>query len=122
MHQFFDLVGIADHLYREFRMGGKLFCLCPELIVLSGEEYRLNIELASDKFLENGGDVATADPAGVDENGEFLRIEPESPPGGLGVCLADLFELGMQGQARDLDLFVGNAVVDQLAASIFIRD
>ena len=72
-----DLIGIADNLDRKVCVRGQRLGFGAQFLVAPGEKNRLHVEFAAHEFAENFRNVAAANPSGVNEHGELLRVESE---------------------------------------------
>ena len=96
-----------------------------QFMIMAGQKDRLGaFELLSaiDHLLEDARDVAAADPAGVDEDGELFGIESEFGARGELFLFRLKLKFRMDRYAADFYLIFGHAVIKQLSPRVFGGD
>src|ERR1041385_2047615 len=88
----------------------------------ASEKDGLHVQLAVHQLSENLRDVAAANPARVDEDGELFRVESERAPSGLRRALGGQLELRVDGHARNFYAPRRDAVINQLLLGLLAGD
>ncbi len=125
VHQLLHGGCVADDFCRERRAAGDGADPLAQFVVATGQKDRLRVfDLLSalDHLFEDARNVAAADPAGVDEDGELFGIESKLGSRGELLLFRLKLKFRMDRDAADFDLLAGHAVINQLSPRIFGGD
>src|SRR5207244_1287093 len=108
---------VADDFDRERSAVRERTNFLLQLLIAAREEDCLRVlQLLAllDHLFEDARDVAAANPARIDEDGEAFRIESEIGARGCLLLFAFVLKLGMNRNAADFDLLCRHAVIQKL--------